>query len=165
MGYSGIPRVSYGFSGNVNYKNFDVSAVFSGLAKSSAVYAGQGVTEFGIVGMYTGWHKKAWTPERYANGEEILYPALSTSAGVSQKANNHFIMDRSLLRLKTLEIGYTFPEKLLGRVGIENTRIYVNGNNLLTWHNLPVNTIDPEQGGVTNYPLTKMVGFGINMTF
>lgn len=165
IGYSSIPRISYGFSGNVNYKNFDMSFVFAGIAKSSFTQTGWGVTEFGLAGMYAGWHRKAWTPERYANGEEILYPALSTSAGVSQIPNNHFIMDRSFLRLKTLEIGYTLPEKLLNRIGIENTRIYVNGNNLFTWDKLPVNTIDPEQTNSLAYPLTKIIGFGMNITF
>jgi len=160
-----IPRISYGFSSVVNYKNFDLSFVFSGIAKSSITHTGWGVTEFGIVGFFSDWHFKSWTQERYENGEEILYPALAMSPGVSQKSNSFFIMDRSYLRLKNIEIGYNFPKNMLKPVGISAVRIFANGNNLLTWDNLPVNTIDPEQNDALVYPLTKMVTFGVNMTF
>ncbi len=165
IGYSSVPRVSYGLSGNVTFKDFDLSMVFSGITQSSVVHTGWGVTEFGIAGVFSDWHKRAWTPERYANGEEISYPALAMSPGVSQKANSLFIMDRSFLRLKNIEIGYSLPEKVLNPVGIERARIYANGNNLLTWDKFPTNTIDPEQNDALAYPLTKMITFGVNVTF
>ncbi len=163
--YSDIPRITYGFSGSVNWKNFDFSFLFSGMAKASRVYTGWGATEFGLVGFYSDYHLQAWTPERYANGEEIKYPALASSPGTSQKANDFFIMDRSFLRLKNIELGYTLPKKLLKKVGINSTRIYVNGNNLLTWKAMKTDAIDPEQSAELNYPITKMMNFGINVTF
>ena len=160
-----VPRISYGLSSAINYKNFDISFVFSGIAQSSITHTGWGVTEFGLVGFFSDWHTKAWTPERYANGEKILYPALGMSSGVSQKPNDFFIMDRSYLRLKNIELGYNLPESIIKPVGISGIRIFANGNNLLTWDNLPVNTIDPEQDKALVYPLTKMITFGVNMTF
>lgn len=165
IGYPTIPRMSYGFSGVVNYKNFDVSFVFSGIAQSSITHTGWGVTEFGLVGFFSDWHFQAWTPERYENGEEILYPALGMTPGASQKSNSFFIMDRSYLRLKNIEIGYNLPKNVLESVGISSVRVYANGNNLLTWDNLPVSTLDPEQNDALVYPLTKMVTVGVNMTF
>ena len=165
IGYPEVPRIAYGLSGTMSYKNIDLSFVFSGIARSSVTHVGWGVTEFALVGFYSDWHTHAWTKERYENGEEILYPALGMSAGVSQKSNSFFIMNRSYLRLKNIEIGYNLPERLLKPVGIERVRLYVNGNNLLTWDKLPVNTIDPEQNAALTYPLTKMITVGINMTF
>ncbi|MDR1866178.1 MAG: TonB-dependent receptor [Bacteroidales bacterium] len=165
IGYSEIPRISYGLSGAITYKQFDLSFLFSGIARSNRANAGWGATEFALAGFYSGWHKKAWTAERYANGEEILYPALSTAAGSSQKANSVFIMDRSFLRLKNMEIGYTLPERWTRPIGISRTRIYVNGNNLLTWKEYPIDTIDPEQANALSYPITRMVNFGINVVF
>ncbi len=165
IGNPSVPRISYGFSGQMNYKNFDLSLILSGIAKSSISHTGWGVTEFGLVGFFSDWHTQAWTPERYENGEEILYPALGMSSGVSQKANNFFIMDRSYLRLKNIEIGYSFPKNILEPIGISNVRVFANGNNLLTWDKLPVNTIDPEQNTALIYPLTKMLTLGVNMTF
>ena len=124
-----------------------------------------GATEFANVGFFSDYHLQAWTPERFANGEEILYPALGSAPGTSQKPNDFFIMDRSFLRLKNIELGYTLPKGLLKKVGINSTRIYVNGNNLLTWKAMKTDVIDPEQGSDLNYPITKMVNFGINVTF
>ena len=88
---------------------------------------------------------QAWTPERFANGEEILYPALGSAPGTSQKPNDFFIMDRSFLRLKNIELGYTLPKGLLKKVGINSTRIYVNGNNLLTWKAMKTDVISTIQ--------------------
>ncbi|MGH2623510.1 MAG: hypothetical protein ACRDE7_07580, partial [Sphingobacterium sp.] len=124
-----------------------------------------GTTEFALVGFYSGWHKQAWTPERYANGEEILYPALGMASGGSQNPNSVFIMDRSFLRLKSLEIGYQIPKRLLDPLGVGQIRAYVNGNNLFTWDNMPVKTVDPEQNQALVYPLTRMFSFGVNITF
>ncbi len=165
MGYPEVPRISYGLSGTLNYKNFDLSFVFSGISQTSVTHNGWGVTEFGLVGFFSDWHFQAWTPERYANNEKILYPALGMAPGVSQKSNNFFIMDRSFLRLKNVEIGYNMPQSILKPVGINRVRIYANGNNLFTWDKLPVNTIDPEQNTSLVYPLTKMVTIGVNLTF
>lgn len=165
IGYSDIPRITYGFSGSVSYKGFDFSVLFSGIGQASRLYQGSGVWEYSLAGFYSGYHLKAWTPERYENGEKILYPALGTSRGTSQVANSFFIMDRSFLRMKNIELGYTFPKDLLKRVSINNLRLFISGNNLLTWSKLPVNTIDPEQSAALSYPITKMVNFGLNVSF
>jgi TonB-linked SusC/RagA family outer membrane protein len=165
IGYSNVPRISYGFSGTLNYKSFDLSFLLTGIAKSSYYLDGFGVTEFAYAGFYSGWHLKAWTQERYENGEEILYPALGTDKGVSQKQNSVFIMDRSFLRLKNLEIGYKLPDRLVKKLSLTSTRVYVNGNNLLTWKKYPINTVDPEQEGNLAYGLTRMINFGVNVVF
>lgn len=165
IGNPSVPRMSYGLAGTVNYKNVDLSFLFSGVAQTSRYTNGWGVTEFALVGFYNGWHKQAWTAERYANGEEILYPALGMSSGVSQKENSVFIMDRSFLRLKSLEIGYSVSDKILKPWGVQRVRAYLNANNLFTWHNMPVKTIDPEQGNGLFYPLTRTLNFGFNVTF
>lgn len=165
IGHPNVPRVTYGLSGSLNYKNIDFSFLFTGVGQTSRYTSGWGATEFALVGFYSGWHKHAWTAERYANGEEILYPALGMSSGVSQNPNDVFIMDRSFLRLKTLELGYNIPDKWLKLIGVESIRIYTNGNNLLTFKKLPIDTVDPEQPATLVYPLTRMVNFGLNITF
>lgn len=165
IGYTEVPRISYGFSGTFTYKNLELSMIVAGIAKSSIVHRSWGVTEFGIQGFFTDWHRSAWTPERYANGEEILYPALGLSPGTSQVSNNFFIMDRSFVRLKNIELGYNFSKKLIEPTGVKAARIFVSGSNLLTWDNLPVNTIDAEQTSAISYPLTKILSMGLNVTF
>jgi len=165
IGYPSIPRVSYGLTGSVTFKNFDISFLFTGIGQSHKQFNGFGVTEVGLVGFYSGWHRQAWTPERFANGETINYPALALNGGVSQVRNNLFIMDRSFLRLKNAEIGYNLPKSLLNPIRVQQVRAYVNGNNLLTFKKLPIDTVDPEQDDPLVYPLTRMINFGINVTF
>ena len=163
--YGSIPRIAYGFSGNLKYKNVDLSFLFSGIAKASRYYDGHCVSEFGLVGFFSGFHLQAWTPERYAEGADIKYPALGSVAGTSHNANDFFIMDRSFLRLKNLEVGYTFPTSWFSNVGINSIRLYVNGNNLLTFSKFPLDWVDPEQSTQKAYPLTRMINFGANVIF
>ena len=173
IGYHEVPRITYGIAGNVNYKNIDLGFLLSGIAKSSVLNTGNTdtanpATEQGLQGFFSGWHLHAWTQERYQNGEKILYPALSTVGGasnVNQRPNNHFIMDRSYLRLKTVELGYNLPNAWINPIGISRFRIYVSGNNLLTWSKFPITAIDPEQSTALTYPITRMVNVGVNLVF
>ncbi len=163
--YSPIPRITYGFGANLKAYDFDFSVQFQGIGKVSQAYSGAGVNELGLSGFYTEYHLNAWTEERYKSGSKITYPALSTSGTVSHQANDFFIMDRSFLRMKNIELGYSLPKKVLKHVGMSKLRFYVSGTNLLTWHHLKTNCIDPEQTKANQYPITKMFTFGLNLTF
>ena len=163
--YTDVPRITYGLTGAVEWKGVDFSFHFSGIGKASRLYNSWGATELGNEGIYTDVHMHAWTPERYANGEKIEYPALAAVANTNHMANDYFIMDRSFLRLKNIELGYTLPKSWLQKVDLSKVRVYVNGNNLITWKKIKTDTIDPEQSWEVNYPLTKMVNFGVNVVF
>lgn len=165
IGYSSIPKVTYGLALNLRYKGLDLAIFFQGVSKYSSNYSQQGVYEYIIQGTYFDYHKTAWTPERYAAGEEITYPALSTHSTTNHVANEFFIMDRSFLRLKNLEIGYNLPSNLLSKVKLNAMRIYVGSQNLLTWDKLRMGHLDPEQNDPIGYPITKMINFGFNASF
>jgi TonB-linked SusC/RagA family outer membrane protein len=166
MGYPTVPEISYGINGSFTYKDFDLAVLFNGIGHSSIYLSGLGVMESGTqAGSYTGWHLHAWTAERYANGEKIAYPALTLSGSVSQVPNNLFILNRAFFRLKNVEIGYTLPAATAKKLAVQNARFYVNGNNLWTWKKYPIDTIDPEQSGTSVYGLTRIINFGVNVTF
>lgn len=166
IGYTNqVPRVSYGFQFAANYKWFDFTIFFQGVSKYSSYYSGQGVNENVYQGTFYEWHKHAWTAERYAAGETITYPRLSTGQTSSKEANDFFIMDRSYLRLRALELGYTLPEKALRAIGIKRLRVYVRGDNVFTWDRLRVDSTDPEQTDQIGYPLVKTWNVGFNITF
>ena len=165
LGYSEVPRISYGLSSMLNYKNIDFSFLFSGIARTSRMNAGWLATEFGLAGFYSDWHLNAWTQERYDNGETILYPALGMSPGSSQQSNDFYLFDRSFLRLKSMELGYNLPERWIKAANISRLRIYANGNNLFTWKKYPINTVDPETTATLVYPITRIVTMGINIVF
>jgi TonB-linked SusC/RagA family outer membrane protein len=165
IGYSSIPQITYGLAVNLQYKNFDFSVFFQGVGKYSGNYSQQGVYEYIIQGTYFDYHKQAWTPERYAEGAEITYPALSTHSTTNHVANDFFIMNRSFMRLKNIEIAYTLPSDALSMIGLSSLRIYVGGQNLLTWDNLEMGHLDPENNDAIGYPVTKMMNFGFNASF
>ena len=165
IGYSKIPQIAYGLTASATFRGFDATLVLSGIARASMAYNIRGVTEFAGDGFYTGAHLHAWTKERYENGESIQYPALGVTAGSSINANSFFIMDRSFCRLKSAEIGYTLPKKVVKKIRMERMRVYLNANNLFTIKNMPISHIDPEQSSPTTYPLTRTVSVGVNVGF
>jgi hypothetical protein len=73
------------------------------------------------------------------------------------------------LRLKNLQLGYTIPKSVTQKVNISNVKIYLSGENLLTFTDLML--FDPEQtarGGIGDakiYPLSKLYSIGLNINF
>jgi hypothetical protein len=106
------------------------------------------------------------------NGQKISFPHFNGGALLSPsnfQASNFWTKDASYVRLKNAEIGYTLPERLLKKVGLLYTRVYINGSNLITWDKL-LPGLDPEstaQGAVNYeaYPITRTINFGLNIKF
>lgn len=166
IGYSTtVPGLNYGISLGLNFKGIDFNVLFSGLGRYSKYYSGQGVVEWTKQGTYFDWTRNGWTEERYKNGEKITYPAISTTKTVSHTENDFFIQNRSFLRLKNIELGYTLPERFLSKVGVKALRVYVSGQNLFVWDNLRITHVDPEQNNSYGYPITKNVTLGLNINF
>lgn len=96
--YTKIPRITYGFSLGLDYKGIDFTIFFQGVSKYSH-FSGttQNVYEWTKEGTYYNYHKRAWTKERYENGEKITYPALHTGDNVNTRANDFFVFDRSFI--------------------------------------------------------------------
>ncbi|MBF1575153.1 MAG: SusC/RagA family protein, partial [Prevotella salivae] len=111
--------------------------------------------------------------DRYDRGENISFPRLSMSP--SRDTDNNYqdsdfwIRNANYLRLKNLELGYTFNKKQLKALGLESLRVFISGTNLFTWTD--VIDLDPEapsRGGATEintYPLQKIYNMGINIQF
>lgn len=172
IGYSTTPEIIYGFSLGFNYKGFDVSALFQGADNVSVQYAGRTLWPF-INGHESAkeFIKNRWTQERYDAGENITFPRLSLSP--SRDSDNNYrpsdfwIRDASYLRLKNVEIGYTFSRKIVKSIGLQSIRIYASGSNLFTWTD--VIDLDPEapsnNGNNYTYPLQKIYNVGLNINF
>ena len=165
IGYSDIPEIAYGLTINLQYKAFALTTFFQGVARYTSTYGNQGTWENTKLGTYFGYTRTAWTAERYAAGEKITYPALSTLTNSNHRANSFFNMNRSFLRLKNVELSYTLPEGALKVVGIQNMRVFVSGDNIITWDKLRMDHLDPEVNDPIGYPVTKMMSMGVNITF
>ena len=163
IGYSDVPKYTWGTALSVTYKWFDISALFQGSFKVSAIVDGTGPWEWYD---FRKFHQKAWTKERAEAGQEILFPALATQQSASEvKSNDFFIMDRSFVRLKNLEIGFTFPRAWSKVINAKKIRIYANGYNLITWDKMRFDDWDPEVLKNTTYPVLKVINIGANITF
>lgn len=176
IGYSNLPQVAYNLSVGFSYKGFDVNALFIGTAKGSFSQYGYILnTPFAqtrgqvLQYMYDG----RWTAEKYANGEPISYPSNSFSGGGPNVFSDFWLRPNNFQRLKNLEIGYTVnaQSSFVKRANIKGIRIYINGNNLLTWNSKMIEGIDPEQADAGKnsmgylFPLTKTYNFGLNIQF
>lgn len=171
IGYSDFPEITYGFSLGANWKGFDLSILFQGSDNVSfrcSKKANRGFQENGSAVDYL--KDYSWTAERYANGDEIRFPRLSAGNNDhNYQSSTLWVEDASYLRLKNVEVGYTFSGKLLKKIGLESARLYINGTNLVTWTNLFPGE-DPEipsynDGNYEPYPIVKTINMGLNVQF
>jgi TonB-linked SusC/RagA family outer membrane protein len=164
IGYTTMPRYTYGATLGLDYKGFEVNVHFQGTSQASIFLSSFVMYEFYNRGKVQDIHLGRWTP---ATHETASYPALHIG-GTSQNnvQNSFFIKDRSYLRLKTGEIAYTLKPEAARKLGLKGLRFYVSGVNLITWDKLKV--LDPETSSGTTesvYPQAKTYSVGLNLNF
>lgn len=171
IGYSNFPEVVYGFSFGGDWKGLDFSVLFQGSSNVSIYYSRMYQRGFGEEFSAPEALKKSWTQERYEQNLPIEYPRFSEGDVINKhnyQKSTFWVRDASYLRLKNLEIGYTFNEKLLEKLRMSSLRVYVNGSNLITWSDM-FNGVDPEAAdGATNreaYPVNRLYNIGVNIKF
>lgn len=165
-------RYPYSFDLNASWKGFDLRMFFQGIGKRDW-YAGAG--NFYFWGIYA----QPWTNVTEKNmdhwtedNRNAYFPRVKA---YSAEDNNElgfpqtkYLQDASYLRLKNLTLGYTLPKTWLGRLKMNNVRLYFSAENLITWHNMDVE-LDPEVSTTTNagkvYPMQKTFSFGLNVGF
>ncbi len=164
IGHPTVPQISYSSILNFAYKGFDLSLMFQGAAQVTKNFTAAGVWEYGDPGYYFEYQQNHWTQERWDNGEPISYPALASyKRNTNHSINSFFTTDVSYLRLKNVEIGFTFPKSLCDNLGLQKIRIYTNGSNLATWTKNRFSHLDPEIGRSPLIPITQIFNFGVNV--
>lgn len=176
---SPIPKLTYGFTGNVKYKNFDLSLFFQGAygnklynqvsTDTEGFYRAFNITERVATGSWSG------------EGSTNQFPRLtweSASSTNNTRPSTRFLESGSYLRLKNVQLGYTFSPDLVKRLKISSFRVYLSGQNLLTF--TKYTGLDPEiytssnaQGdGVRavgidwgTYPSARIYTLGLNVNF
>lgn len=166
LGNGNIPEIIYGINGSLSWKNLDFSFLLQGAARAQ-VYLKGGIIQpyFNQGNLPQLWVNESWT-EQNVNAR---YPRLAESTHnfptTDISAVQTYLYDASYLRLKNIEIGYTFPSKWLKSASITGLRVYVNAQNLFTISDVP--QIDPEntqQEGWT-YPQMKAFNVGLTLQF
>lgn len=167
IGDSSIPKVTYGVTADFNYKAFDLSLLFQGVAKSSLNLAGDPGWAFAsqllVLGSAYEHHLDRWTPEN----TDASYPRLFYSSSNNKLNSTYWLKDGSYLRLKNLIVGYTLPKELTSKIKLSYLRVFASGTNLLTWDSVKI--FDPElRSGFSTgayYPLQKTFNIGVNINF
>lgn len=154
----------YSFNLGAKYKGFDFTAFFQGVAGGRGWSMGELVSPFFNGYNSAGWMIKRWTPDAPNNTYQRVYIDNQRATIKSE----YYVEDMSYLRLKNVELGYTFPVVWMSKIGMTGARVFVSGQNLLTI--TAYKGFDPERAGVKSsniydYPLVKTFTFGINLTF
>ena len=151
----------------LSYKNIDLSALFQGAF--GYTYYLRLYTQDVNPDMNSGYtetvYRHRWT--ELNNNPTALVPRLGGSVSNTWASDYNFI-DGSYIRLKTFSLGYNLSSKLIKKLEIESLRMYLAGNNLLTFSKLNQFEIDPEapNGASSRYfPQMKTVTLGLNLSF
>lgn len=185
------PHYFFGVDLTADYKGFDFRAFFQGVLKhdfwpggwANNGNEGPGGYFWGVRGNKSEWHMRGFKQhEDYFRAEAIgldgrvipanldaYFPRPIVSNGAkNNQIQSRYMQDARYVRLKNLQLGYTLPNSLTGKWGISNLRLFVSGENLLTFTPL-FDVFDPETcgGGVGGnaYPLSRTWSGGISLTF
>lgn len=168
IGYSNIPENTYSLSLGADYKGWGLSLMFQGVSNVSRYFDAEAQFAFVNGGKVKEHHLGRWNPAltESQNLASAIYPLLhyDNYGNHNQRANSFFLMNGAFLRLKNVELSYTLPSRWTKLVGMSDCRLYVNGNNLITWDHLN-DLSDPESNGSNRYPIMKTLNFGVNVKF
>lgn len=164
IGSGSVPKDYYAFSINAKYRSFDLSLLFQGVGDYHTTYSGIGVYEYYYDGVFGSLHKKAWTAERYQNGEDIEYPALSIQQNTNHQTSEFFLYDRSYLRLKNVEFGYALPLNWAKAIHAEKVRLSFSIHNAFTWDNMKSSDFGPE-GSYLAVPVYRFYSIRLSLNF
>lgn len=162
LGRHSYPEINFSFNAGVEYKGFNLELFFQGMANRTIYMEGYLFQPFANGANITDWYmENRWTPERHA---VATAPRLTTEPNPNNyRASDFWFRSGSFLRLRNVELGYTFPKHMLRKLHMQNLRIFVSGLNLLSWDNLDAN-IDPETLSI-GYPVLKTYTTGLSVNF
>lgn len=166
IGATTRPNLIYGFGLSVLWKDLDFNVHFQGAGKSSFFIDGYTVYPFSQEdwgNILTDVEGKYWSLGVNEN-PNAEYPRLSYGGNPNNyRASTYWLRDGSYMRLKTLEVGYTIPKKIVSKLHLQKIRLYFLGTNLLTFSNFKL--WDPELGSSNGqaYPLSKSYTLGLTV--
>lgn len=162
---SSIPRYTYSIKGDLSWKGFDFSFMFQGVGKANGVIVGNGRHAFTSQSVYPQKaHLDHWSFEN--PNPNASYPRLTYDKDYNQRFSTFWLEDASYLRLKNIQVGYSFSQPWMKKVSLDKLRLYFSADNLFTITDYYY-AYDPEspitKGGL--YPQVKTFVFGFNLTF
>ncbi|MEE4285627.1 MAG: TonB-dependent receptor [Mariniphaga sp.] len=162
IGYSEIPQNTATFTVGANYGGLSFMIQFYGVNNANR-YVGFNNYQNDIDIVY-GHVADYWTKDN--TDASSFLPRWKTQA---ENIGHYYLYDASYLRLQNTEISYTFNDlQWVKNAGFSNFRIFLNGNNLLFWSELPDDRTTTYSGGSATqgaYPTVKRINLGIDLSF
>ena len=160
---SAAPKFTYGFTVNLKWQRFDLSMFLQGVGGVKLFHAFKESTLNGSEQGYNRWDKilEAWS----TTNTHSTIPIISASDHNNNfgTASDWYLENGDYLRVKSLVIGYNFPQLLKNC----NLRVYISGDNLLTFTHY--SGMDPEVGGIGldggQFPVSRIYAAGVKLTF
>lgn len=160
IGKTSVPTLTISLHSKLQYKGFDLEFLFQGVSGRTAYFGGSYFHAFQNNGQVGPIALDRWTPE---TAQTATFPRLSASNNLNNYRYSSFWQrDGSFIKLRSLELGYSIPNKIAERVRLINARVFINGTNLLSLDHLQ-GYIDPEVG--SGYPPVRTVSAGISIQF
>lgn len=162
---SPIPKFIFGFSTDLSFRQFDLAIDFQGQT-GNKIYNGKEAVRPDL------YNFESHVVDRWRGEGTSDTEPRATSGGYNWITSDRFIQNGSFLRLRSLTLGYNFPEKWLDRVKMTQARFYLRGTNLWTSTKFTGYTPEIGSGDVLSagidygvYPITSIYSVGANITF
>lgn len=165
--YNPVPDFTYGVNIYLQYKNVDLTMFWQGvqgvdvmtldMKRETDLWAGVNVANLNKGARLL----DAWSPTNMNSN----IPALSTYDNNHEtRVSSYYVENGSYLKLRTIQLGYNFDEKIAKKLFMQRLRMYLSAQNLLTIKSKNFSGVDPENVGF-GYPIPVNVTFGLNVTF
>ncbi len=164
--YNPVPDFTWGLNIYLQYKNFDLTMfwqgvqgvdVISDLKKETDLWSGLNISNLNKGRRLL----DAWSPTNMDSN----IPSISTMDNNNEKrVSSYFVENGSYAKLRTIQLGYNFPQNLTKKLFMERLRLYVSAQNLLTIKSKKFTGVDPENANF-GYPIPLNITFGLNVSF
>jgi TonB-linked SusC/RagA family outer membrane protein len=162
------PDFIYSFGANCTWKNFDLNLFFQGVKGQKFLLSGWGIAPFCQASSPLPEYLNAYDPDTNPNSNipSIHGSDYTPMTGGTASGSTFYLKDASYLRLKNIQLGYNVPSVLLKSIYISQLRVFIGGDNLLTFTSYKYG--DPERSGdgrACEYPQIKTLFMGLNLKF
>lgn len=175
IGFPETPRIIYGFSAFVNYKNWEFSCSFQGSGKRGFFINPMAISPFADgKAMLTAIYEDHWSEDNMK--ERPLWPRLSTQSigihnpqedwadNVEERKSTYFMRECSFLRCTAIEVAYNLPRDLMRKLRMQTAKFYARVNNPFLITNFDLWDVELGENGF-NYPIQRTFSLGVNFSF
>lgn len=161
VGHGDAPRFMFGLNLGAGWKGFDFSTLIQGVAGLNVIYKD---SHFSPTVTYGNNINKTIAEGRWHEGIEgkAKYPRLLNGDGRNSRNSDWWLQDKSFLKIKNIQLGYTIPKTVVNSIGLERIRVYGSLENFFTFTSYK--GIDPEVNN-TDYPTMRQASIGVNVSF